>query len=160
MTSLDPLSRESHESKIGIRGLMEMQSTLKPKSIVAAQGLDILRNLLSLVMAKEINSLFDIQSPVEESQIGTNVSTSANTILDPISTPPQGEATILPPSSAMQPSQAQGTSPVDGSCELVDTAPALSYGGGADFGFCENSSMTEALLDFEQGKWLSRSNGT
>jgi hypothetical protein len=152
MTSLDPLSRDSHESKVGIRGLMEMQSVLKPKSIVAAQGLDILRNLLSLVMAKEINSLFDIQSPAEESQIATNVSRSANAIVDPTSSPPQGEATILPPSSATQPSQAQSTNRVDGSCELADTTPALSYGGGADFGFCENSTMTEALLDFEQGK--------
>ncbi|EHK16743.1 uncharacterized protein TRIVIDRAFT_133632, partial [Trichoderma virens Gv29-8] len=67
MTSLDPLSRESHESKLGIRGLMEMQTILKPKSIAAAQGLDILRNLLSLVMAKEISNLFEIPSPSEES---------------------------------------------------------------------------------------------
>ncbi|UKZ77704.1 hypothetical protein TrVFT333_005428 [Trichoderma virens FT-333] len=128
MTSLDPLSRESHESKLGIRGLMEMQTILKPKSIAAAQGLDILRNLLSLVMAKEISNLFEIPSPSEESSTARDVSTSANQNPDPTSSPPQDEQPILPGSSA-----------------LSDV--------GTEFEFCENPSMAEALLDFEHAIW-------
>ncbi|KAL1624023.1 hypothetical protein SLS56_008005 [Neofusicoccum ribis] len=66
MTSLEPLSPESYESKMGIRRLMEMQSRLKTKSIVAEQGLEVLKKLMSLVLAKEMEKMFEFQDKNDE----------------------------------------------------------------------------------------------
>ncbi|KAH6897392.1 putative fungal-specific transcription factor [Thelonectria olida] len=59
LTNLDTLSVESHESKVAVHRLMGMQHKLKSKSIVAAQGLGILGQLMSLVMAKEMDKMFE-----------------------------------------------------------------------------------------------------
>ncbi|KAF5590985.1 transcriptional regulatory [Fusarium pseudocircinatum] len=50
--TLDPLAPDSAEVRSRIRQLMEVQTLLKDKSIVAAQSLDITKRLASLVMAK------------------------------------------------------------------------------------------------------------
>lgn len=84
MTSLNPLSQESFEAKLGIRRIMEMQVALKPDSIVADQGLQILRKLLLLVMKKETHSMLDFgpqgqrgdeRGSVQECQEGGNLLT-------------------------------------------------------------------------------------
>lgn len=62
-TSLDPLNPKSQECKLGIRRLMEMQTLLKDKSIVASQSLDITRRLMSLTLSKEIHVLFGDHHP-------------------------------------------------------------------------------------------------
>lgn len=54
LASLEPLSRESHESKIGVQRLMHMQTTVGPRSVLAAQGLEILKKLIALIMEKEL----------------------------------------------------------------------------------------------------------
>ncbi|KAJ4857299.1 fungal specific transcription factor domain-containing protein [Trichoderma breve] len=131
MTSLDPLSRESHESKLGIHGLIEMQTILQPQSIAAAQGLEILRNLMSLVMAKEINSIFEVRPPamVDKQQISGDPPTSTTSS----SEVQLQRHTVLP----------------EGDHEPTRVA-SDSLMGNVEFSFCENPSMTEALLDFEQ----------
>ncbi|KAF5707974.1 transcriptional regulatory [Fusarium mundagurra] len=53
--TLDPLASNSVEARSGIRQLMQVQTLLGNKSIVAAQSLDITRRLMGLVMAKEVN---------------------------------------------------------------------------------------------------------
>ncbi|CAG9984787.1 unnamed protein product [Clonostachys byssicola] len=84
MTSLNPLSQESFEAKLGIRRIMEMQVSLKPDSIVADQGLQILRKLFLLVMKKETHSMLDFgpqgqrvdeRASVQESQDRDNLPT-------------------------------------------------------------------------------------
>uniref|UniRef100_A0A0B7JJS4 Xylanolytic transcriptional activator regulatory domain-containing protein n=1 Tax=Bionectria ochroleuca TaxID=29856 RepID=A0A0B7JJS4_BIOOC len=84
MTSLNPLSQESFEAKLGIRRIMEMQVSLKPDSIVADQGLQILRKLFLLVMNKETHSMLDFSTQgyredehegVQECQDGGNLPT-------------------------------------------------------------------------------------
>lgn len=63
MTSSNPLSQESYESKLGIRRLIEMQASLKLDSIVAEQGLQLLKRLLALVMRKETQCMLRFGSP-------------------------------------------------------------------------------------------------
>ncbi|KAF5690632.1 transcriptional regulatory [Fusarium denticulatum] len=53
--TLDPLAPGSAEVRSRIRQLMQVQTLLKDKSIVAAQSLDITKRLASLVMAKTGN---------------------------------------------------------------------------------------------------------
>ncbi|CAK7224882.1 hypothetical protein SBRCBS47491_005705 [Sporothrix bragantina] len=59
LTSLEPLSVRSHEAKMGVRSLMAMQAALQESSILAAQGLDILKKLITLVLQKETEEMFD-----------------------------------------------------------------------------------------------------
>ncbi|KAL9574027.1 hypothetical protein ACKAV7_001803 [Fusarium commune] len=54
--TLDPLTSNSVEARSGIRQLMQVQTLLKDKSIVAAQSLDITKRLMGLVMAKACNA--------------------------------------------------------------------------------------------------------
>ncbi|KAH7219605.1 hypothetical protein DER44DRAFT_805476 [Fusarium oxysporum] len=51
--TLDPLTSNSVEARSGIRQLMQVQTLLKDKSVVAAQSLDITKSLMGLVRAKE-----------------------------------------------------------------------------------------------------------
>ncbi|KAJ9659625.1 hypothetical protein H2198_003038 [Neophaeococcomyces mojaviensis] len=63
MTSLDPLSMQSHESKIGVHRLMQMQLSLQETSILVAQGFSILKKLAVLIMQKETEKLFEFSRP-------------------------------------------------------------------------------------------------
>jgi hypothetical protein len=60
ITSSDPLSGDAHEAKLGIRRVMQMQASLKTKSVVAEQGLQVLQELLSLAMQKETETLLRV----------------------------------------------------------------------------------------------------
>ncbi|KAH7208254.1 hypothetical protein BKA60DRAFT_464831 [Fusarium oxysporum] len=51
--TLDPLASNSVEATSGIRQLMQIQTLLKDKSIVAAQSLDITTRLMGLVASKQ-----------------------------------------------------------------------------------------------------------
>lgn len=59
LTSIEPLTPQSHQSKLGLRRLLKMQAQLgsKSKSPISAQGLDILERLARLVMEKELNEI-------------------------------------------------------------------------------------------------------
>ncbi|KJK77172.1 hypothetical protein H634G_07479 [Metarhizium anisopliae BRIP 53293] len=139
MASLDPLRPQSHESKVGIRALMEMQNVLKTKSIVATQGLGILRNLLSLVMAKEIDVMFRPGSVGVDDEPETR-----NTL-------PAGAQPQIAEPNALYQSEEHAAAETPRPEGHDDTAlRAQDLGPGAEFGFCENLGMTEALLDFEQ----------
>ncbi|KAJ5169853.1 fungal-specific transcription factor domain-containing protein [Penicillium coprophilum] len=82
LASIEPLTLESHKSKMGLHRLLGMQRTLAPKSQLAAQGLAILERLTKLVMEKELKQMLarnDGQAafesaPREESQNLSDVS--------------------------------------------------------------------------------------
>ncbi|GAW15571.1 hypothetical protein ANO14919_049850 [Xylariales sp. No.14919] len=59
MATLNPLSKESHEAKNGLRKLMGIHAALKAKCIVAEQGTEVLKKLISLVMAKEMHHMMN-----------------------------------------------------------------------------------------------------
>lgn len=59
LASIEPLTLQSQQSKIGLNQLMSMQMSLKAKSGFAAQGLDILKRLTRLVMKKEAQEILN-----------------------------------------------------------------------------------------------------
>ncbi|KAJ5094831.1 fungal-specific transcription factor domain-containing protein [Penicillium angulare] len=61
LISIEPLGLQSHESKIGLRRLLGMQSNLKShsNSTLATQGLEILERLARLVMEKELKEILE-----------------------------------------------------------------------------------------------------
>ncbi|OQV11136.1 Fungal specific transcription factor domain-containing protein isoform 3 [Cladophialophora immunda] len=63
MTSLEPLSLRAYETKMGVRSLMTMQVSLKESSILAAQGLDLLKKLTKVVLRKETEEMFEFTAP-------------------------------------------------------------------------------------------------
>lgn len=59
LSSIEPLSPQSHDSKMGLRRLLKMQGHLKSRtqSTLAAQGHEILERLTRLVMEKELKEM-------------------------------------------------------------------------------------------------------
>ncbi|KAF5633831.1 transcriptional regulatory [Fusarium tjaetaba] len=60
--TLDPLIPSSAEARSGLRQLIQVQTFLKDKSIVAAQSLDITKRLMGLVMAKAGNNTLEAEN--------------------------------------------------------------------------------------------------
>ena len=136
LASLSPLSQEAFDSKMGIRRLMEMQASLRSTSIVADQGLQILRRLLSLVMKKETNSFLELGPQSDGSP-------AATTSL-PHSDPAAGQTCDLPDSQHdasssdhIRPFLPETTQPAD--C----------------FDMCPDVPLSQSMLDIEQGTTIS-----
>lgn len=60
LNSFDPLGQHAQECKAGVHQLMKMQVLLRHQSQQAEQGLEILKQLLTLIMKKESSILFDL----------------------------------------------------------------------------------------------------
>lgn len=73
LTSIEPFTPESQESKLGLRRLLNMQAQLKSKSqcTLSAQGLEILERLTRLVMEKELKELL---GPGTDASLGGGLS--------------------------------------------------------------------------------------
>ncbi|EHK49412.1 hypothetical protein TRIATDRAFT_189585 [Trichoderma atroviride IMI 206040] len=146
LTSLEPLSRESHESKMGLRRLMEMQTQLKSKSIIAEQGFGILKTLLSLILEKEAKQLLDFESRSMDDQISLN-----HQHLVPLPRSPHQadiQASDQPTVSPMQTSKDILTNIAlsTNSPSFIDDENMLRF----DIG--EDPSMIQALFNYEQGE--------
>lgn len=63
LSSVEPLSQESHEAKRGLHRLMNIQTRLKDRSPSAVQGLEILQRLTRHVVEKELNAMLDVSGP-------------------------------------------------------------------------------------------------
>ncbi|KAF5005029.1 hypothetical protein FDECE_8500 [Fusarium decemcellulare] len=149
--NLDPLSLKSYESRMGIRRLMQIQTLLKDKSIIAAQGLDITKKLMSLVMAKEVDAMFEVESPTsdrrETASRAAHGSQSKRTDGNTAQAIPEQLATRqVPLAASTDPPLLEGSGLEDEAysdaldCQFLD--------------FCENTVMTEAVLEYEQGMSL------
>jgi hypothetical protein len=151
--SLDALSFQSFESKLGMRQLMQVQAMLKDKSIVASQGLEIMRKLMSLVMAKEIDAMFETEPPttiVEHTR--TSIPACVTGDEDPMinsreEDPEQNPAGIqtgvlididLDPQT------------LGNANSITAEANNMTYEG-QNVDFCENNLLNDALLEYEQG---------
>ncbi|KAF4900577.1 hypothetical protein CGCVW01_v013427 [Colletotrichum viniferum] len=110
---------------MGLRQLVSMHSQLKAKSIVAEQGFEILKRLMTLVMSKETERMLQFEGPADKHH---------------------GRAGESLPSTDFQ-----GTSQDDW---MSDSRPDIpedtAQMGRSDLGFCEDPLVTQALLDFEQ----------
>lgn len=146
LTSLEPLSRESHESKMGLRRLMEMQTQLKSKSIIAEQGFEILKTLMSLLLEKEAKRLLDFETKGTDDQISLN---AQHLVPLPRSAHPadiqaSDQSTVSPMDISKD--NLTGIALPANSPSLVDDENVLRF----DIG--EDPSMIQALFNFEQGE--------
>lgn len=149
LTTLAPLTQESHDCKMGIRRLMEMQSRLRVRSIVAEQGLSILKELMSLVLTKEMKEMLEFPRPgddaapevIDERGAGDDLGGAAQ----------EARVSVDERHEACQ-TKNQSADPVS-----VDAASVIIPAAGAGdvasqgFSFYEDPAITQALLDFEQG---------
>lgn len=148
MTSLDPLSMESHECKLGIRRLMEMQMLLKPKSIIAEQGHELMKKLVSLVLAKELDKMLDFAAPASDAHNERAIGQSHHSTLEESNSgarkrPPRAdltEAEALADAASVGDIHAP-----DGDGLMGSFAPAVTD---AASDFHEDSSLAQTLLDF------------
>jgi hypothetical protein len=83
LTSIEPLSPQSYQSKTGLRRLLSMQAHLKSRShsTLAAQGLEILERLTKLLMEKELKEM--LTSGIE-GQSGSHVGASREQVTQDI----------------------------------------------------------------------------
>lgn len=151
--SLDALSLQSFESKLGMRQLMQVQAMLKDKSIVASQGLDIMRKLMSLVMAKETDAMFETEPPTmriepTRTSIPGSVIRDEERIIDSREEDPEqspaGTHTGMLTNINLDP-QTLGIAN-----SITAEANNMTYEG-QSVDFCENSLLNDALLEYEQG---------
>lgn len=147
MASINPLSQESLETKLGVRRVMEMQMALKADSIIAGQGLEILQRLLSLVMKKETDTLLDIGKPKSEFPPQNNEK-QANTTSPALDTnlPRKGHSSFIGERS-YQPAPHTVINP---SCETPQSSDfeVLDYALAPDY--CLDPLMMQAMQDIEQ----------
>lgn len=159
LTTLSPLTRESHDCKMGIRRLMEMQSRLSARSIVAEQGLGILKKLMELVLTKEMKEMLSFPRRSSEDEPGATVVDDDEIVdVDDSIGAPQDvnrprdrmeyrhEASRVTNVPILQASQTI-PSETDDVFAIDDENTAGSPG----FDFYEDPTITQALLDFEQG---------
>ncbi|KAF4543385.1 Tall aerial hyphae-4 [Lasiodiplodia theobromae] len=141
MTSLDPLSQESHESKLGMRRLMAMQAQLKTRSIVAEQGYMILKKLISLVVQKEMEKMLEVPEPYDEETHDSGHLRDEVAVRDNTSETQTNLGTALSLTDTGEGFQGGLDTNFLPSSEELD---ALS------FDFYEDPTVTQALIDFEQ----------
>lgn len=157
LTTLNPLTQESHDCKMGIRRLMEMQSRLSAKSIVAEQGLGILKKLMSLVLNKEMKEMLDFSRPNDgtaEAEPPDDVRDVDNILNRPSRDGQEVQVSIderretRQTASRLDDQSADSTVEANSTPTLTDNAGAVSS---PEFSFYEDPTITQALLDFEQG---------
>lgn len=168
MASLNPLSQDSLESKLGIRRLMEMQVSLKPDSLVADQGLEILKKLSSLVMKKETKTMLTFGSRETEQGLPNLESEAAHTGSDsheePLARTTYNALSIGDSRQHAVFSATPGASPdraMQTQTQTRDVQEEISCftNPAADMevsSFCEDILMTETMFDVEQGKYSLR----
>lgn len=154
LASIDPLSISSQESKIGIHRLLGMQMDLKRRSVLAAQGLEVLQKLTKLVLTKELEKMLQ---PKSDSRFGGTYCQELTT-----STPMQTEdgGSISQNHSLQQPSPQ--TSQLDLN-RMVLHHPGMATQSASqrsndddrpelmNYECFEDPIVTAALLDFESG---------
>ncbi|KAF2021573.1 hypothetical protein BU24DRAFT_362219 [Aaosphaeria arxii CBS 175.79] len=144
ITSLEPLSRDSYDCKMGIRRLMEMQSRLRSRSIVAEQGLSILKKLMSLVLAKEREQLLEFPSNTDPDHDKSDTFPNRRGCTE--DNPPPDDSSD--PVAALRQSQNAPHSDL-GNVESPHTS--LTYtSDGLTMDLYEDSTITQALHEFEQ----------
>ena len=152
MASLSPLSQDSLESKLGIRRLMEIQASLKD-SLVASQGLAILKKLSFLVMEKETKTMLAFgTSNIEQESTDTNLQTQIVASDEGARAGTDGQTANLShelSTNIGSPDTAQGTA-----MEPKTLQEASMFNDQANMGlpsFSEDILMTQAMFDIEQG---------
>lgn len=127
LISTEPLGAQSHESKMGLRRLLRMQSLLKSRShsTLNTQGLEILERLTKSVMEKELKEMLNSSENEPGPTLHTHDSREESVRQNPTESD-QMLATNVP---------------------IVDDD--------ATFNYIEDPVMSQALFDFDQGTFPS-----
>jgi len=152
ITSSDPLSGDAHEAKLGIRRVMQMQASLKTKSVVAEQGLQVLQELLSLAMRKETEALLRVPvTPSETTRPQTIASIPKTSFASEKDT--EGHCFRCHHDSSISTSHPADSGPQDSERNGHQSAPSAPSDPHEMLpdGSEENITM-QAVIDFEQGK--------
>ncbi|KAE8381888.1 fungal-specific transcription factor domain-containing protein [Aspergillus bertholletiae] len=155
LSSIDPLGPQSRDTKIGMHRLMGIQEKLKDRSVLAAQGLEILQRLARLVMEKELNVMLDVSKPIElleprdsegynaasgwieHSRAIDTVHSISDTPLSAAYAQRSGDPTCLVPGQQSEIPMADPMYPFD-----MVNENALQY--------MEDPALSEAIYDFDQ----------
>ncbi|KAH8652660.1 hypothetical protein BGZ60DRAFT_533523 [Tricladium varicosporioides] len=124
IASFEPMTSQTHEAKAGIQKLMVMQRKLQGRSIIAAQGFEILQKVVSLVVERELQEMLgDVRSEGSMTRPRSDEAQhehSSQNISDPVSIPDisnMGNCTIQDSQSGLR----------VGSSEQVDTQDSFLY---------------------------------
>lgn len=150
LTSLNPLSQESYDCKMGIRRLMEMQSRLRARSIVAEQGLGVSKKLLSLVLTKEMEKMLEMPHQTEET--GNEVEAAQNA-QGTCST--SGKRQTQTENKLGESDSSNGHAVDRPSIEVASVSTsATNTAANLTLDFYEDPMIAQALQEFEQGNLL------
>ncbi|RLL95848.1 hypothetical protein CFD26_101974 [Aspergillus turcosus] len=161
LASIEPLTPQAQEAKVGLHRLMSIQAKLKARSLLATQGLDILQRLTKLVLDKELSMMLDVSKPIGWSGRHSGVDVDLSAVRTGTHSPKpssSGNRTRTPhdAAGAVMPTDRQWT--VSGCLNTQETETREempepnSDGNFSHLQFVEDASVSEALYDFDQGE--------
>ncbi|OJJ30442.1 hypothetical protein ASPWEDRAFT_177097 [Aspergillus wentii DTO 134E9] len=148
LSSIEPLTPQSHEAKNGLHKLMAIQTKLKNRSTLAAQGLEILQRLTRHVMEKELNAMLDVSKPITSSAVAGASATGSN------SSHPDN---IPHATNGLQQSTSQQVvrEDIEHASHIPPTGKPFNDGVISDnnnqfFQYAEDPTLSQAVYDFDQ----------
>ncbi|KAL4873556.1 hypothetical protein BDV12DRAFT_182338 [Aspergillus spectabilis] len=148
LSSLEPLSQDSHVAKSGLPRLISVQTRLKSRYLVAAQSLEILQRLTKHVMEKELAAILDVEKPARPPTPITDADTTAIEAVDTVRYSQLSSLlfSILQESAGQpsfgHPAHSPGPETIS---NLIDLSGDLSFEG------AEDPALSQAVYDFDRG---------
>jgi hypothetical protein len=160
--SIEPLTPQAQEAKVGLHRLMSIQAKLKTRSVLATQGLDILQRLTKLVLDKELSVMLDVSKsirwPEQYSGVDGDASAVQTSTLSPKPSssgqrtrtlPHDAAVAVMPTDRQLTMSDSRDTQET----EIREETPERnSVGNFSHLEYVEDASVSEALYDFDQGE--------
>ncbi|KAF7179303.1 hypothetical protein CNMCM7691_008236 [Aspergillus felis] len=160
LSSIEPLTPQAQEAKVGLHRLMSLQAKLKPRSPLATQGLDILQRLTKLALDKELSMMLDVSKPIRWSEPQSGVDVDVSAVQTGTLSPKQNSSGQHPRRSshdaavaAMQTDRQSimfDSRDTQGTETQEETPDPNSLGNFTDFQYVEDASVSAALYDFDQ----------
>ncbi|KAH1958585.1 hypothetical protein KXW32_008088 [Aspergillus fumigatus] len=158
--SIEPLTPQAQEAKVGLHRLMSIQAKLQTRSVLATQGLDILQRLTKLVLDKELSMMLDVSKPIrwpeQHSGVEGDVGALQTSTLSPKPSSSDQRTRTLPhdAAGAIMPTDAPLTMSDSRDTQETESQKAApdrnSLGNFTHLQYIEDASVSEALHDFDQ----------
>ncbi|RHZ58001.1 transcription factor domain-containing protein [Aspergillus thermomutatus] len=160
LSSIEPLTPQAQEAKVGLHRLMSIQAKLKSRSLLATQGLDILQRLTKLVLDKELSMMLDVSKPLQWPEQHSSSDVDLNAVQTDINSPKpssSGQRTRMSPHGAVgavMPADLEMTMSDSRDSQETETLAQMlepnSVGNFSHLQYVEDASVSEALYDFDQ----------
>ncbi|KAK9233963.1 fungal-specific transcription factor domain-containing protein [Lipomyces kononenkoae] len=141
LSSIEPLSPQSHEVKSGLHRLMIMQTRLKDRSALAAQSLEILQRLTRHVMEKELSAMLDVSRPMKLSNPVAGVSADGPGVSHVTDRLHIAQQPVAEPNI-------EGVANLQPAVESGDTADIIN--GSLSFQYVADPALSQSNYDFDQ----------